>query len=257
MNGPFRLEGWGRVDRTSPLSFVFNGRAYRGYRGDTLASALLANGVLLLARSFKFHRPRGIFTAGSEEPSALVQLEHGAWSEPNARATMVELYEGLTARSQNCWPSVTFDFGAVSGVFAPLLLAGFFYKTFMWPPSWWKRVYEKLIRAAGGMGQAPTESDPDRYVGRYAHCDVLVAGGGPAGLAAGLAAARTGARVIVADEHAELGGQLLAESGEIRRSARTRLGRVFTRRACEHARGHGALTNDGRRLLRPRISHRA
>ena len=215
MNGPFRLEGWGRVDRTSPLSFVFNGRAYRGYRGDTLASALLANGVLLLARSFKFHRPRGIFTAGSEEPSALVQLEHGAWSEPNARATMVELYEGLTARSQNCWPSVTFDFGAVSGVFAPLLVAGFFYKTFMWPPSWWKRVYEKLIRAAGGMGQAPTESDPDRYVGRYAHCDVLVAGGGPAGLAAGLAAARTGARVIVADEHAELGGQLLAESGEI------------------------------------------
>ena len=215
MNGPFRLEGSGRVDRTSPLSFVFNGRAYRGYRGDTLASALLANGVLLVARSFKFHRPRGIFTAGSEEPSALVQLEHGAWSEPNARATMVELYEGLTARSQNCWPSVTFDLGAVSGMFAPLLVAGFYYKTFKWPRSWWTGMYEKLIRQAAGMGRAPGGPDPDRYGARHAHCDVLVAGGGPAGLAAALAAGRTGARVIIANEHAELGGQLLAEPGEI------------------------------------------
>ena len=215
MNGGVRVEGWGRVDRACPLPFSFNDRSYRGYQGDTLASALLANGVGLVARSFKFHRPRGIFTAGSEEPSALVQLEDGAWTEPNARATMVELYAGLNARSQNCWPSVTFDLGAVSGVFAPLVVAGFYYKTFMWPTSWWKRVYEPLIRHAAGMGRAPTEPDPDRYAGRFAHCDVLVAGGGPAGLAAALAAGRAGARVVLADEQSELGGRLLGEPGEI------------------------------------------
>ena len=215
MSGTFRVEGAGRIDRTCPVSFTFNGRAYQGYRGDTLASALLANGVGLVARSFKFHRPRGMFTAGSEEPSALVQLEEGAWSEPNARATMVELYEGLAARSQNCWPSVTFDLGAVSGAFAPLLVAGFYYKTFMWPRAWWKGVYEKLIRHAAGMGRAPALPDPDRYAGRFAHCDVMVAGGGPAGLAAALAAGRAGARVVIADEQAELGGWLLCEPGEI------------------------------------------
>ena len=215
MSGAFRVEGAGRIDRTCPLSFTFNGRAYQGWRGDTLASALLANGVGLVARSFKFHRPRGIFTAGSEEPSALVQLEEGAWSEPNARATMIELYEGLTARSQNCWPSVAFDLGSVSGAFAPLLVAGFYYKTFMWPRAWWKSVYEKLIRHAAGMGRAPALPDPDRYAGRFAHCDVMVAGGGPAGLAAALAAGRAGARVVIADEQAELGGRLLCEPGEI------------------------------------------
>ena len=176
---------------------------------------MLANGVGLLARSFKYHRPRGIFTAGSEEPSALVQLEEGAWTEPNARATMVELYEGLRARSQNCWPSVGFDLGAVAGLFAPLLAAGFYYKTFLWPRAWWKRVYEPLIRHAAGMGQAPAVPDPDRYSGRFAHCDVLVAGGGPAGLAAALAAARAGGRVIIADEQAALGGRLVCETTEI------------------------------------------
>ena len=215
MSRALRVEGRGRVDRGVPLSFTFNGRSYRGFRGDTLASALLANGVNVVARSFKFHRPRGVFTAGSEEPSALVQIEQGAWSEPNARATMVELYEGLTAWSQNCWPSVRFDVGAVSGAFAPLLAAGFYYKTFMWPRAWWKGVYEKLIRHAAGMGRAPTLPDPDRYAGRFAHCDVLVAGGGPAGLAAALAAGRAGARVVIADEHAELGGWLLCEPREI------------------------------------------
>ena len=215
MNGAFRVEGWGRVDRACPLSFTFNGRAYRGYRGDTLASALLANGVGLVARSFKFHRPRGIFTAGSEEPSALVQLEEGAWTEPNTRATMVELYEGLRARSQNCWPSVAFDVGALSGAFAPFFPAGFYYKTFMWPKNWWKRVYEPIIRQAAGMGRAPTVPDPDRYSARFAHCDVLVAGAGPAGLAAALAAGRAGARVLIADEHAGLGGRQLGETAEI------------------------------------------
>ena len=215
MNGGVRVEGWGRVDRASPLSFTFNGRAYRGYRGDTLASALLANGVGLVARSFKFHRPRGVFTAGSEEPSALVQLEEGAWSEPNTRATIVELYEGLRARSQNCWPSVTFDVGALAGLFAPLLAAGFYYKTFMWPPVAWKRVYEPLIRRAAGMGRAPALPDPDRYAGRYAHCDVLVVGAGPAGLAAALSAGRSGARVVIADEQAEFGGRLLGGDSRI------------------------------------------
>ena len=215
MLGAFRIEGAGRIERECALSFTFNGRAYTGYRGDTLASALLANGVGLVARSFKFHRPRGILTAGSEEPSALVQLEAGAWSEPNARATMIELYEGLTARSQNCWPGVAFDLGALSGAFSPLLVAGFYYKTFMWPRTWWMQVYEKLIRRAAGLGLAPALPDPDRYAGRYAHCDVMVAGGGPAGLAAALAAGRAGARVIIADEHAEFGGRLLCDADRI------------------------------------------
>ena len=215
MSQPLRIEGLGRIDRASPLSFTFNGRTLQGYRGDTLASALLANGVRLVGRSFKYHRPRGIVTAGSEEPAALVQLESGAHTEPNARATVIELYEGLSARSQNCWPSVAHDIGAVYGAFSPLLAAGFYYKTFMWPSSWWKGVYEKLIRRAAGMGRAPSLPDPDRYAQRYAHCDVLVAGAGPAGLAAALAAGRAGARVILADEQAEPGGRLLAEPAEV------------------------------------------
>ena len=210
-----RLAGKGRVDRSAPLYFTFNGRPYRGYRGDTLASALLANDVRLVGRSFKYHRPRGIFTAGSEEPSALVQLEDGAWTEPNARATMIELYDGLSARSQNCWPSVGYDVGAIADAVSPFLPAGFFYKTFMWPGAWWEKVYERLIRKAAGMGRAPAMPDPDRYTQRYAHCDVLVAGAGPAGLAAALSAGRAGARVILADEHAEPGGRLLSEPAEI------------------------------------------
>ena len=154
-------------------------------------------------------------SARRRQRSALVQLEEGAWSEPNARATMIELYEGLTARSRNCWLSVAFGFGSVSGAFAPLLAAGFYYKTFMWPRAWWKGVYEKLIRHAAGMGRAPALPDPDRYAGRFAHCDVLVASGGPAGLAASLAAVRAGVRVVIAEEQAELGGRLLCEPGEI------------------------------------------
>ena len=215
MSQPYRVPDRGRIDRGAPLSFTFNSRRYRGYRGDTLASALLANGVRLVARSFKYHRPRGIVTAGSEEPCALVQLETGGHSEPNARPTMIELYEGLSARSQNCWPSVERDVLAINAMLAPLLVAGFYYKTFMWPRTWWKGAYEPLIRSAAGMGSSPAAPDPDRYVQRHAHCDVLVAGGGPSGLAAALAAGRTGARVILADEHAELGGRLLSDNAEI------------------------------------------
>ncbi|MGH6918868.1 MAG: 2Fe-2S iron-sulfur cluster-binding protein, partial [Geminicoccaceae bacterium] len=199
-----RLPAGGRIDRTRPTSFTFDGRRYHGFAGDTLASALLANGVHLVGRSFKYHRPRGIFSAGAEEPNALVQLGTGARTEPNVRATQVEIFDGLAARSQNCWPSLSFDLGEASNLLSPLFPAGFYYKTFMWPPSFW-HLYERLIRRAAGMGEAPREPDPDRYEHVHAHCDVLIVGAGPAGLAAALAAARTGARVILADEQTRFG----------------------------------------------------
>ena len=210
-----RLSSGGRIDRSKPLRFRFNGKAYTGYQGDTLASALLANGVSLVGRSFKYHRPRGIMTAGSEEPNALIQLGRGARTEPNIRATQVELFDGLEAESQNCWPSVGFDIGAVNSLVSKYLPAGFYYKTFMWPASMWM-TYEHVIRRAAGLGKAPTEADPDTYAQHHIHCDVLIAGGGPpAGLAAALAAAKTGARVVLADEQNEFGGSLLTDEAEI------------------------------------------
>jgi sarcosine oxidase subunit alpha len=211
---PNRLAAGGRVDRSKPLAFTLNGKRYQGYRGDTLASALLANDVHLIGRSFKYHRPRGIVTAGAEEPSGLVQLGEGARIEPNIRTTQTELFDGLTAASQHCWPSVELDVGAINGLLSPLFPAGFYYKTFMWPPAFWNSVYEKVIRRAAGLGKAPTAPDPDRYDHRYFHCDLLIAGGGPAGLTAALAAARAGARVILADEQAALGGSLLDEPAD-------------------------------------------
>ncbi len=204
----------GQIDRRRPIGFTFDGTRYEGYAGDTLASALLANGIHLIGRSFKYHRPRGVFSAGAEEPNALVQLGHGEHTEPNVRATQIELHEGLAARSQNRWPSVQFDFWALNNLLAPLFPAGFYYKTFMWPPSWWRPLYERVIRHAAGMGEAPREPDPDRYEHRHAHCDVLIAGGGPAGLAAALAAGRSGARVILAEQDFAFGGMLLAESAD-------------------------------------------
>jgi sarcosine oxidase subunit alpha len=203
----------GRLDRDQPLRFTFNNRTYYGYKGDTLASALIANGVALVGRSFKYHRPRGIMTAGSEEPNALVQLGEGARTEPNIRAPQAELFDGLAAASQNCWPSVDIDIGETNSLLSRIFPAGFYYKTFMWPKSFWMK-YEYFIRKAAGLGQGPTEPDPDRYDKRFAHCDLLVVGGGPAGLAAALAAGRAGARVILADEQAEFGGQLLSSPGE-------------------------------------------
>jgi len=208
-NQSHRLPGGGRIDRSKPLRFVFNDRDYRGYAGDTLASALLANGVTLVARSFKYHRPRGIMTAGAEEPNALVQRGIGNRSEPNLRATQVELYDGLTATSVNCWPSLEIDLGAFTSLGSRLLPAGFYYKTFMWPRGMW-RTYERVIRSMAGLGRTPEAPDPDAYDKTNAHCDVLVVGAGPAGLAAALAAGRAGARVILADEQAEMGGALLA-----------------------------------------------
>jgi len=212
----FRLPTGGIIDRSRPLQFEFDGNAYEGYAGDTLASALLANGVHFVARSFKYHRPRGILCAGSDEPNALLQLDRGARTEPNVRATTQELFDGLVAASQNRWPSLRFDVGAINDALSRLLPAGFYYKTFMWPPTprWWLR-YERLIRRAAGMGRSSDAPDPDRYEHQYAHCDVLVIGGGPAGLAAAYAAAHAGARVIVCDENPAFGGSLRGDSAKV------------------------------------------
>ena len=166
----------------------------------------------LVGRSFKYHRPRGILTAGSEEPNALVELRTAARREPNTRATTAELYDGLVAASQNRWPSLTFDLLAVNSLIAPVLSAGFYYKTFMWPASFWEKVYEPLIRRAAGLGRAARQEDPDSYEKAFLYCDVLVVGGGPAGLMAALAAGRTGARVVLCDEDFRLGGRLIAEN---------------------------------------------
>lgn len=212
---PFRLATGGLIDRTRVLRGRFDGREIAGYAGDTLASALLAGGTRLVGRSFKYHRPRGTLTAGSEEPNALVELRAGARREPNTKATTVEFYDGLEASSQNRWPSLAFDLRALNSLFSPVLVAGFYYKTFMWPARFWEKLYEPLIRQAAGLGRAALESDPDHYEHAFAFCDVLVIGSGPAGLAAALAAARTGARVIVCDEDCRLGGRLLSERCEV------------------------------------------
>ena len=206
-----RLQG-GLIDRSKALRFTFDGKPYQGHPGDTLASALMANGVRLVGRSFKYHRPRGVFTAGSEEPNALVELRAGARHEPNTRATVVELFDGLEARSQNRWPSLAFDALAVNDYFSDFLTAGFYYKTFMWPRALWEKFYEPAIRRAAGLGSLSMQADPDAYDKGFLHCDLLVVGGGAAGLAAALTAARAGARVILADEDNRLGGRLLAES---------------------------------------------
>jgi sarcosine oxidase subunit alpha len=212
---PNRLAAGGLVDRSRTISFRFDGKSHPGHGGDTLASALLANGVRLVGRSFKYHRPRGILTAGPEEPNALVELRTGARREPNSKATTVELYDGLDAESQNRWPSLAFDLMALNQLFSPLFVGGFYYKTFMWPASFWEKVYEPMIRRAAGLGRVSGLPDPDAYESATAHCDVLVIGAGPAGVAAALAAGRTGARVILCEDDFRLGGRLLSERREI------------------------------------------
>jgi methylglutamate dehydrogenase subunit C len=211
----FRLSSGGLIDRATALNFTFDGKSFSGHAGDTLASALIANNVHLMGRSFKYHRPRGPITAGSSEPNALVELREGARQEPNTRTTMVELYDGLVANSQNRWPSLNFDIGAVNSLASSIFVAGFYYKTFMWPKSFWEKIYEPIIRKAAGLGSAARARDPDLYEKSYAHCDLLVVGSGPAGLMAALTAARSGARVILADEGSRLGGSLLFENEEI------------------------------------------
>jgi sarcosine oxidase subunit alpha len=206
-----RLKG-GQIDRTKALNFTFDGKSYQGHAGDTLASALLANGVRLMGRSFKYHRPRGVLTAGSEEPNALVELRSGARQEPNTRATTAELFDGLTAKSQNRGFSLKYDFMAINDRFSNFLTAGFYYKTFMWPAVFWEKVYEPIIRKAAGLGSLSMQDDPDSYDKGFLHCDLLIIGAGPAGLAAALTAGRAGANVILADEDFAVGGRLNSET---------------------------------------------
>ncbi len=198
------------IDRSQPVNFEWNGAQLRGFRGDTLASALLANDRTLMGRSFKYHRPRGVVASGPEEPNALVNLGSGARFEPNARATTTELHEGLTARSQNHWPSLEFDIGALNSAISPLFPAGFYYKTFIHPRAAWKHVFEPVIRRSAGLGAAPTQADADRYEYFYADVDVLVAGGGLGGLLAARAAGAAGARVLLLEQSNHYGGRSLS-----------------------------------------------
>ncbi len=209
-----RLSLGGIIDRKKPVNFQFNGRQLCGYKGDTLASALLANGIHLVSRSFKYHRPRGIFASGTEEPNALVQLEVGPRTLASHQATRIKLYEGLKAFSANCWPSPTFDLLGILGFFHRILPAGFYYKTFMWPRWGWK-IYEYLIRHIAGLGHCPRQPDPDRYDHMNAHTDILIIGSGPSGLAAAIEASNSSARIIIVDENSKFGGRLLSDNSKI------------------------------------------
>ena len=208
----YRIKSGGLINRNKELNFSFNGKNFVGYEGDTLSSALLGNGIHLVGRSFKYHRPRGIFSSGSEEPSALVQLEEKNFTEPNIRATTVKLYDGLVSNSQNHVGSLSWDFMRINDYLSTFLSAGFYYKTFMWPKAFWEKVYEPIIRNAAGLGKLSKESDPSTYDKGYLHCDLLVIGAGPAGLYSALIAARTGAKIIVVDEDFILGGSFNGEN---------------------------------------------
>lgn len=207
-----RIATGGQIDRSRTHSFTFDGVAYQGHPGDTLASALLANGVRLMGRSFKYHRPRGPLTAGSEEPNALVELREGARQEPNTRATTTELFDGLFAKSQNRLGSLKFDLLSINDRLSNFLTAGFYYKTFMWPAAFWEKLYEPVIRHAAGLGSLSLKDDPDVYDKGFLHCDLLIVGAGPAGLAAALTAGRAGFDVILADEDFRMGGRLNSET---------------------------------------------
>ncbi len=210
-----RVAGKGLIDRSRRVRFSFDGKTYGGFAGDTVASALLANGVKLMGRSFKYHRPRGVLSAGSEEPNALITVGKGAQAEPNVRATVQEIYDGLVTRSQNAWPSLDFDVMAANDLAAPFLGAGFYYKTFMWPKRFWEAVYEPIIRKAAGLGALSGQSNVDTYEKAFAFCDLLVIGAGPTGLMAALTAARAGADVVLVDEDSLMGGRLNAETGAV------------------------------------------
>ena len=211
----YRVKKTDYVDQTNRISFKFDGKTYFGFKGDTLASALLSNGIHLVGRSFKYHRPRGIMTCGSEEPNAICQINPGTdLTEPNVRATEIELYEGLEASSQNCWPNVNFDIGGINNFISPFIPAGFYYKTFMWPKSFWKNIYEPLIRKSAGLGKSPTLPDPDMYDHKHIHCDVLVIGGGISGIIAAKIAAKSGSNTILIDDKNTLGGSTIFQNNE-------------------------------------------
>ena len=209
-----RIKG-GLVNQKKSLSFTFNGQILTGYEGDTLASALLANNKKLVGRSFKYHRPRGIVTAGSEEPNAIMEIGNGAYKDPNTRATITELYDGLEANSQNHKGPLGFDLMAIIDFLSPLVGAGFYYKTFMWPKAFWEKFYEPAIRNAAGLGTLSTEPDPDTYDKGFRYCDILIIGAGATGLSAAITAASSGAKVILADEDFLMGGRLNTESLKI------------------------------------------
>ena len=209
MTQEFRLKDEGLIDRSKKISFKFNGKKYFGYEGDTLASALIANGVHLVGRSFKYHRPRGFYGVGVDDPYALVQLIRNNETIPNIKATEQELFEGLEAKSVNCWPNVNFDIGGINNFLRIFLPAGFYYKTFMWPKSFWYRIYEPFIRKAAGFGVVTHEHDKERYEHKYEYCDLLVTGSGPSGLASAYSAAKNGAKVILAEDKPRFGGSLL------------------------------------------------
>ena len=210
-----RLSDYGQIDRGNAVRFRFDGKTYGGFQGDTLASALLANDVRLVARSFKYHRPRGILSAGSEEPNAIVTVGTGVHQDPNVRATVQEIYNGFEAVSQNRWPSLKNDLLSVNDLMAPFLSAGFYYKTFMWPRAFWEKLYEPVIRRAAGLGALSEQPNEDTYERAFAHCDVLVIGAGPAGLWAAYQLAQSGLDVILADEDFRMGGRLNSEVDEI------------------------------------------
>ncbi len=211
-----RLAGQGRlINKDKAVSFTFNGKHLRGFEGDTLASALLANDQMLMGRSFKYHRPRGVVASGAEEPNGLVNLGTGAAFEPNARVTTTELFDGLTAQSQNHWPSLEFDVGAINTHLSRFLPAGFYYKMFMYPRSFWKHVYEPIIRQSAGLGKAPKDRDQDTYEHFHCSVDVMVVGGGIAGLAAAKAAGERGARVLLVEQTADWGGRAVVDTPEI------------------------------------------
>ncbi|OHV75490.1 sarcosine oxidase subunit alpha [Ensifer sp. LCM 4579] len=216
MTGVNRISGAGRLTPARTARFTFDGRTLAALEGDTVASALLANDIHLVGRSFKYHRPRGILSAGAEEPNALLDVSRdAARRQPNVRATVQEVFDGMKVSSQNRWPSLSFDVGGFNNFLSPFFAAGFYYKTFMWPKAAWHALYEPFIRRAAGLGVTPTEADPDHYASRYVHCDVLVVGAGVAGLAAALAAAKAGAKVILCDEQAEVGGALHYDTGTL------------------------------------------
>ena len=210
-----RIASQGILNRNKEITFYFDSKPYKGFLGDTVASALLANDVHLVGRSFKYHRPRGILGIGSEEPNALISVHKGGRVEPNVRATVQEIYQGLIVTSQNSWPNLKFDALAINDIAAPFLSAGFYYKTFMWPPRFWEALYEPIIRRAAGLGRLDPKTDDDNYDQNFLFCDLLIIGGGPSGLLSALLTARAGLDVILVDENANLGGQLRFENTTI------------------------------------------